>query len=176
MTTAREAIADTLMDLRTTSAAERLVLILRNDDELAARDAEIEIPKIQAEAVAIERARIRAAMYQALRDALEAGPTPGPWFRQGNLINGPDNGGIDIGFLIADVYEDGPHPTAAYIAAASPDVIAALLAERDALAAVAEAARDAVAQAEHSTTSRLWLYEVESLRAALAAYDRAVSK
>lgn len=75
--------------------------------------------------------------YAELRAALEAGPTPGPWSGR--------TGGLDAGLAtdcaihtwercIAQI-TDNPlnQRDMAYIAAAHPEVIRALLAERDAL-------------------------------------------
>lgn len=89
--------------------------------------------------------------YQALREALAAGPQDGPWMEHGPAkptLDAPEGGDYCIQDggtnVIAEVFYrvsegvGGTRParaTAAYIAAASPDTIAALLAERDAAAA-----------------------------------------
>lgn len=59
--------------------------------------------------------------------ALSEKATPGPWFRQGSLINGPDKGGLDIGPLLMDVYEPRD---AEFIVAAVKYVRAALSREQ----------------------------------------------
>lgn len=87
--------------------------------------------------------------YQPLRDAIAAGPTPGPWAYEPHGDTGdygvgvlwdehdqPQSGRCEPGkFLVVDpvVPELCGQTNAAYIAAADPDTIAALLAERDAL-------------------------------------------
>ncbi len=74
------------------------------------------------------------APHQALRDALEAGPTPGPWTQGAGDVFGTFVGHGPVVHTQTNRHED-----AAYIAAADPSTIRDLLAERDALAAVAEA-------------------------------------
>ncbi len=80
------------------------------------------------------------APYQALRDALEAGPTPGPWTQQDRHVIDFTDTGRFFAVLHTDDSIEVRNRTAAYIAAADPSTIRELLAERDALAAVAEAA------------------------------------
>ncbi len=87
--------------------------------------------------------------YQALRDAIEAVPTPGPRSTKGPSRPGPeapDGGDFAVtdrdGEIIAEAFrrvgrdEDAVRPAAAnaaLMAAADPDTIRALLGERDAL-------------------------------------------
>ena len=79
--------------------------------------------------------------YQPLRDAIAAGPTPGPWRVSAGVV---DNARLivedDIGLAVCAMSLRGVHgdrrkmeANADLIAAADPDTIAALLAERDAL-------------------------------------------
>jgi hypothetical protein len=72
---------------------------------------------------------------------LAAAATPGPWFRQWQLISGPDQGGLDIGGLIAEVYPptEDDERDAAYIAALDPTTVTLLLDIADAAAAVEKA-------------------------------------
>ncbi len=63
-----------------------------------------------------------------IREALEAGPTPGPWDSCGSLVYLAGDGGFDMRNCPAAA------ENAAYIAACSPDALRALLAERDELA------------------------------------------
>lgn len=141
-----------------------------------------------------------------LRAALEAGPTPGPWETKGRKIYLGVTGRQGNGFPPDDedyeewpdslgiIYDEGGHSVmdAAYIAAASPDVIAALLSERDALAAVAEAARTVtvlsadldrwderngyVINSERDYLANNLSTAWDRLRDTLAAYDRTVAK
>ena len=79
--------------------------------------------------------------YQPLRDAIAAGPTKGPWRVSAGVVDNPrliveD----DIGLAVCAMSLRGVHgdrrkmgANADFIAAADPDTIAALLAERDAL-------------------------------------------
>lgn len=78
--------------------------------------------------------------YKDLRDALAAGPKPGPWYVQSSNSwrrIGTQRGDGDV--LAPTTQTDGhpdlaaPHETLAYIAACHPEAIRALLAERDAL-------------------------------------------
>ncbi len=85
--------------------------------------------------------------YQGLRDALAAGPTEGPWAYEPHGDTGdygvgvlwdehdqPQSGRCEPGkFLVVDpvVPELCGQTNAAYIAAADPDTIAALIRERD---------------------------------------------
>lgn len=83
--------------------------------------------------------------YQALREALEAGPTPGPWSvgqeHEANALMRMAQPYQVIVFdesyrvlLEANPYDyDEAITNAAYAAACDPDTIRALLAERDAL-------------------------------------------
>src|SRR5690554_60815 len=103
--------------------------------------------------------------YKSIRDALEMGPTPGPWCvldadsEPHVRARLPENAGHRWDDpTICNLYDDvtpedsvtfGPWlealpnalPNAAFIAACDPDTIAALLAERDALWAEVEAMR-----------------------------------
>ncbi len=130
--------------------------------------------------------RPMTAPYQALRDALEAGPTPGPWVRQSR-----DDGKTDPWWIDTHAYAEGPEPVwappqygvgdedAAYIAAADPSTIRELLAERDALAAVAEAAEEV--DGAWYVEDGCWTYREDAFEPRLTKlrdtlYDRAVSK
>ncbi len=66
-------------------------------------------------------------VHAELRAALEAGPTPGPWQTYEKRVFF----GREGGFCLHDCPQ--PSENAAYIAAANPEAIRALLAERDAL-------------------------------------------
>lgn len=72
--------------------------------------------------------------YKQLREALESGPTDGPWAVWNDQVLGADECPIaevnTCGFQDALPYNS---IDATYIAAANPQAIAALLAERDAL-------------------------------------------
>lgn len=97
--------------------------------------------------------------YQRLRDALSAGPTPGPWYLRTNRH--PTTDGHAWGWLdtqppggsqyappgLQITWERGSksEANAGYIAAADPDTIRALLAERDALRDALVIAREYVA-------------------------------
>lgn len=93
--------------------------------------------------------------YKHLRDALDAGPTPGPWY------HGAKNGthkycvydkvcwtdesgrhGDTPNMVVHVAPDDGKFLEAAYIAAANPETIRALLAERDALRAASQRLAD----------------------------------
>lgn len=79
-----------------------------------------------------------------IREALEAGPTPGPWLYRGksNSFHKPPPEGTqyvygDFILTVGSDYDDEKPETQAnidYIAACSPDSLRALLAERDELA------------------------------------------
>ena len=74
--------------------------------------------------------------FAALRAALKAGPTPGPWSPWGKanpsqVISAPET-------FVAQTVGGHDEVNAAYIAACSPEVIARLLAELDAARADAE--------------------------------------
>lgn len=74
--------------------------------------------------------------YQRLRDALAAGPTPGPWRIGTPPPNGEQTIGTRQGLMLAVAttgMEAETLANATYIAAADPDTIAALIAERDRL-------------------------------------------
>lgn len=75
--------------------------------------------------------------YQRLRDALAAGPTPGPWRHEawGSRIldSGVGSRQLLITTVAANTFRDQGRHNAEFIAAADPETIAALLAERDAL-------------------------------------------
>lgn len=85
-----------------------------------------------------------ADRYAELREALAAGPTPGPWKEAGRVaahgeaIRIRSVNIIERGYEIADVIDANGYPSntanAALIAACDPGTIAALLAERDAAA------------------------------------------
>ena len=123
-----------------------------------------------------------------LRRLAEAA-TPGPWRRANETAEVPprvephrlveqDTDPL-YSKVVARTYRDKQHEAAAdaaYIAAASPDRILALLAERDALLAVAEAARHAGAtwDADQSGPYRPWevyVDDFDALRSALARLD-----
>ena|SRR5690606_13802619 len=74
-----------------------------------------------------------ADRYAELRAALEMGPTPGPWFVHGS--QGYAVATVGKIRIAADEFhiKTRPGDDAAYIAACHPEVIRALLAERDAL-------------------------------------------
>lgn len=73
--------------------------------------------------------------YKQLRDALAAGPTPGPWQRgeYGEILTG--TGDVLLVGVVALAGRRTPEVEAntGHIRAANPDTIRALLAERDAL-------------------------------------------
>lgn len=85
--------------------------------------------------------------YQPLRDALAAGPTPGPWRHDSDPIKGDPLNRVRfrvvaLGRTIVQTYYGSTYPGATftggetdnrYIAACDPDTIAALLKEREAL-------------------------------------------
>ena len=78
--------------------------------------------------------------YERIRDALEMGPTPGPWTAKSHAAPRADNGDIGIingkGMLVAVAYSNRcTRDNASLIAACDPDTIRELLAERDQLAA-----------------------------------------
>lgn len=89
--------------------------------------------------------------YKQLREALEKA-TPGPWVSRANGDIGWINESDDQsdGFMIHVAYTDLDNRDAnrIYIAAANPQAIAALLAERDALLKVANAVNDAMTNYE----------------------------
>lgn len=72
--------------------------------------------------------------YENIRKALAMGPTPGPWVQDGDGVSAADE---DVAVAMCCPSD----AEAAYIAAADPDTIAALLKERDAL-------RDALSEAQ----------------------------
>ena len=94
--------------------------------------------------------------YAQLRAALDAGPTPGPWQAYEKCVFFGREGGFCL--------HDCPRPSenADYIAACHPEVIRALLAERDALR---EALYEAVTEEEAYQSSNGWL---DQAKAALA--------
>jgi hypothetical protein len=97
--------------------------------------------------------------------------TAGPWFSQGGLIHAPDKGGIDVGALRAEVFEDEPWSNATYIVAllnAAPELIAALR------AATADKPLTREVGVMDERTLREELAELARLREALRAYQRAV--
>jgi hypothetical protein len=88
----------------------------------------------------------QAVSYTELRAALE-GATPGPWSAGGALV-----GKIPADDDAYSDYEpiafcEGGHRNAAYIAAANPATIRALLAERDALRAEVDGLKRAMREA-----------------------------
>lgn len=115
--------------------------------------------------------------YQALRDAIAAGPTPGPRSTKGpsrSRPESPEGGDFAVmdrdGEIIAEAFrrvgrdEDAVRPAAAnaaLMAAADPDTIRALLGERDALREALQGLRDALPSA---TTHPA----IQAARAALA--------
>lgn len=121
--------------------------------------------------------------YQALRDAIAAGPTPGPRSTKGPSRprpEAPEGGDFAVtdrdGEIIAEAFrrvgrdEDAVRPAAAnaaLMAAADPDTIRALLDERDAL-------REAlqyllfVSKPFHRPTDELGWAAVEQAEAAIA--------
>jgi len=86
---------------------------------------------------------------EAIRAALDAGPTPGPWTIEGRIhpsgealrIRGFNSDGLH-GYNVADVIEANGYPeneaNARLIAAASPATLTSLLEEREALRAALE--------------------------------------
>lgn len=119
--------------------------------------------------------------YQPLRAAISAGPTKGPW-----LTNAPDE--IEGQFFVVTMARDGDErrivckvnnfisgrpledediASAAYIAAADPDTIAALLRERDALRAVVKRVVE-IADSDPFQTVGFTVEHVVDLRAAVA--------
>lgn len=74
---------------------------------------------------------------ERIRAALAAGPTPGPWmFREwGSQIvdSGVGSHQLLVATVAVNTFRDQGRANAALIAAANPEAIAALLAERDAL-------------------------------------------
>lgn len=66
---------------------------------------------------------------EAIRAALAAGPTPGPWETVGSIVRTARRPEDMSGLLIADCGIHDPHriETAAFIAACNPGAIAALL-------------------------------------------------
>lgn len=125
--------------------------------------------------------------YQPLRDAIAAGPTKGPW-----LTTAPDE--IEGQFFVVTMSRDGDErrivckinnfisgrpledediASAAYIAAADPDTIAALLRERDALQSKAVEHQDGRLRAlEQLAVARA---RNERLREALRLADAAMN-
>lgn len=120
--------------------------------------------------------------YAELRAALAAGPTPGPWTghrmgiekdRIGEYVQASVNvsPGDDFFFICAkrpdgsdaDLCLTGNGPTSAintqYIIAANPEVIRALLRERDELAAMSDAARDVIAERARQMSVEGWTPE-----------------
>ncbi len=105
--------------------------------------------------------------YAELRAALAAGPTPGPWAwgadsriatvaRVSDYRIGPDHG---TSYEAHYEFHAPDHVDAAYAAAAHPATIAALLAERDALAAMSDAARDVIAERARQMSVEGWTPE-----------------
>ena len=111
--------------------------------------------------------------WRALREALEAGPTGGPWTlelvedRSIKHLCPVDADGLSI--LTVVTHDETPFAAvyldkdAAYIAAANPATIRALLAERDRLAAEVEALRADAAKRERCAMSDEWLVKVRRL-------------
>lgn len=91
--------------------------------------------------------------YAELRDALAAGPTPGPWEADGSDIQ--QKGRLDVGICeVMGIYEGGSRgwnrgqetgANIVFIAAANPETIRALLAERDALREALKKVRPVIA-------------------------------
>ena len=86
--------------------------------------------------------------YTDLRAALEAGPTPGPWTNHGRIPQpGLPHSSVVAKTLIARVYSEAfgdagqETANANLIAAANPETIRDLLAERDRLRSALEVAR-----------------------------------
>lgn len=99
--------------------------------------------------------------YENIREALEMGPTPGPWALKDGRTDTVENA---QGYPVCTVHwhpnERYDHGTrAAYIAACDPDTIQALLAERDQLAAALEATRE---DAERMRRALMWLASGDS--------------
>lgn len=87
--------------------------------------------------------------YQRLRDAIAAGPTPGPWihlFGDRFIYTRLEDGCRGTPVVGVDYASAGTFPTLKYIATADPDTIAELLAERDRLHAALAVARHYVAK------------------------------
>src|SRR5699024_4688406 len=73
--------------------------------------------------------------YQAIRDALEAGPTPGPWLRHKNhlFVTDAEKGSSRVAICKVEVntVNDWGRKNKAFISSCDPDTIRALLEERD---------------------------------------------
>lgn len=82
--------------------------------------------------------------YAKIREALEMGPTPGPWELKDGRTDTIENAqGYPVCTVHYHPYELYGHGArAAYIAACDPDTIRELLADRDALAAEVERLKD----------------------------------
>lgn len=123
-----------------------------------------------------------ADRYQALRDAIATGPTPGPRSTKGpsrSRPESPEGGDFAVmdrdGEIIAEAFrrvgrdEDAVRPAAAnaaLMAAADPDTIRALLAERDALR---EALQIALGDVQRGPVPLTREEKIQIMRAALAA-------
>ena len=106
--------------------------------------------------------------YAELRSALDVGPTPGPWFVHGS--QGYAVATVGKIRIVADEFhiKIRPEDDATYIAAANPEVIRALLAERDAFADVLEAIASIKATPGRAKADALLASVVNLASAALA--------
>ena len=116
-----------------------------------------------------------------IREALEAGPTPGPWLYRGksNSFHKPPPEGTqyvygDFILTVGSDYDDEKPETQAnidYIAACSPDSLRALLAERDELAK--DAARYRLLRSNHwrQGDETLVIVRTRSLRLGAQTYS-----